>query len=353
MFATRMTSPESTPAVASRWPLIPASFFAMTLGLAETGSAWRLAAARWSLPSWVGEAMELGALLSFLAWGVLFIHKWIWRRASAMEEFRDPVQSSFLALIPESVILLALAALPHQHDVAVALFWLGSAANVLYGAWRLSSQWRENREAAHNQPPMFLTFTASVLVNALAAGLLGYEIYGWALLGIGGLSWLIVDSVIAHQLFTGQLPTRSRNFMGIYMAPPVVALVAYQVLAGDGAALPVVAALGGYALFLSGALLMAWRWLAAQAFAPGYWAYTFGLATLAQGLILMAGRVASPALTLLAALVFAASLALTAGVALGTLLLLRQGRYFPAPMPAATISATLASVKPPPAVSKT
>lgn len=35
-------------------PIAPASFFAMTLGLAETGNAWRNAAEIWNLPASVG-----------------------------------------------------------------------------------------------------------------------------------------------------------------------------------------------------------------------------------------------------------------------------------------------------------
>jgi type IV secretory pathway TrbD component len=39
-------------------------------------------------------------------------------------------------------------------------------------------------------PPLFLPYTASVLVNALAAGVFGYVDYGWMLFGVGAISWL-------------------------------------------------------------------------------------------------------------------------------------------------------------------
>jgi tellurite resistance protein len=312
--------------------LLPASFFALTLGLAETGNAWRFAHKLWSLPPLAGEVLQTLAILSFIVFTGLYVHKWMAHRAAAVAETRDPVQSAFLALIPESVILIALALQPYPLDVARPLFWLGSAANLLYGAWRLAAHWTSQRDAAQVVPPLFLPYTASVLVNALAAGVFGYVDYGWMLFGAGAISWIVLDSAITHQLMTGGLAEKSRNFMGIYSAPPVVALVAYQVLAGADASSAITFALAGYALLVFAGMAFAARWLARQDFAPGYWAYTFGLATLAQGLMLMAGR--GRVLEAAAATAFAATLLLVLYVAAGSLRLLARDAYFP-PAPAA------------------
>jgi tellurite resistance protein len=320
-------------------PLLPASFFALTLGLAETGNAWRFAVRLWNLPALAGELLQAAAVLSFLLFAVLYLHKWLARRQAAAAELRDPVQSAFLALIPESLILMALAAQPYWLPGAVPLFWAGSAANLAYGAWRLAAAWSAQRDAAQIVPPLYLPYTASILVNALAAGVFGYVDYGWMLFGAGAISWLVLDSSITGQLMRGGLAQGSRNFMGIYSAPPVVALVAYQVLAGPDASYAVTCVLAGYALFVFAGLALATGWLRQQPFAPGYWAYTFGVATLAQGLMLMAphGRhglddAASP-LDLLAGVAFVATLLLVLYVTLASLRLLAQGRYFPQPAP--------------------
>ena len=322
--------------------LLPASFFALTLGLAETGNAWRFAHNLWSLPPMAGELLQALAILSFVVFIALYAQKWLFHRAAALAETRDPVQSAFLALIPESLVLIALALQPYSINLATPVFWIGSAANLLYGAWRLAAHWSQERSAAQVVPPLFLPYTASVLVNALAAGVFGYTDYGWMLFGIGAISWLILDSAITHQLMTGGLADKTRNFMGIYSAPPVVALVAYQVLAGPDASLAVTYALAGYALFVFAGMAFASRWLAQQDFAPGYWAYTFGLATLGQGLMLLAAHSRNGVIEALAGAVFAATLLLVLYVAIGSLRLLARGSYFPAAplkMPA-TIGAT-------------
>jgi tellurite resistance protein len=310
--------------------ILPASFFALTLGLAETGNAWRFAHHLWALPPLAGEMLQALAILSFLLFSALYAHKWLAHRSAAITETRDPVQSAFLALIPESLILVALALQPYALDIARPLFWIGSTANIAYGAWRLAAHWSSQRDAAQIVPPLYLPYTASILVNALAAGSFGYTDYGWMLFGAGGISWLILDSTITHQLMTGGLADKTRNFMGIYSAPPVVALVAYQVLSGAGANAAITYALAGYALFVFAGLALAMPWLARQDFAPGYWAYTFGLATLGQGLMLMAEQHRSPVLEAVAGVVFAATLVLVLYVAWGSLRLLARGAYFPA-----------------------
>jgi tellurite resistance protein len=313
----------------NKLPIAPASFFAMTLGLAETGNAWRNASSLWNLPSFIGEILEGLAVISFLWWLLLYCNKWIQHRKLAVNEFNDPVQSSFLALIPESILLMAITFHIYSHSFAIALFWTGSILNLLYGAYKFSDLWTQSRQAEHTTPSMFLTFTASILVNALAAGLLGYTNYGYALLGIGTITWLIVDSVITQQLTVGGLNTKTRNFMGIYMAPAVIVFVAYQVLAGQTLSIPIVYALMGYALFVFVAITFALKWLKQQAFAPGYWAYTFGIATLSQGLSVFALKSSDFTVSILAAIIFCLMNMVVLGVAVGSVKLMIKGNYFP------------------------
>jgi tellurite resistance protein len=241
-------------------PNAPASFFAMTLGLAETGNAWRNANSLWKVPYFIGETLELLAVLSFMYWLALYINKWIEHRDSAIKELNDPVQSSFLALIPESVILMALAVHIYSTTIAISLFWIGSLLNLIYGAYRLSRLWTKPRETEQTTPSLFLTFTASIMVNALVAGVLGYNHYGFVLLGIGTISWLTMDSVITQQLIVGGLAVKSRNFMGIYMAPSVILFVVYQALAADHLNIPIAYGLMGYAMFIFIAITLAYFW---------------------------------------------------------------------------------------------
>jgi tellurite resistance protein len=309
-------------------PIAPASFFAMTLGLAETGNALRFAHDVWNVPHLFGEILEFLAVLSFLWWGLLYVNKWLNHRSVALHEWREPVQASFIALVPESFILLALAFFPYQTTLAHVLFWVGSTTNLAYAAIRLAGMWTAPRKNEQVTPSLFLTYTASVLVNSLVAGLFGYKEYGWMVFGIGAISWLLLDSVLLQQLITGGLDAKTRNFMGIYMAPAAIVLVAYQVLSGNSSDF-MTYALAGYALFLTISLAFSYKWLRQQVFAPGYWAYTFGVATVAQGFLLMVREQHSPVFEVVTGIILLASLLLTLVVVVGTVYLFSNRKYYP------------------------
>ncbi len=276
-----------------------------------------------------GEVLELLALLSFLWWGLLLVNKWITNRSAALTELRDPVQASFLALVPESILLMAIAVDPYSSVVTTVLFWIGSISNLAYALYRFAHMWMSQRTPDQTTPSLFLTYTASVLVNALVAGLLGYREYGWMIFGVGTISWLILDSVLLQQLMTGGLAERTRNFMGIYMAPGAIVLVAYQVLSDSASQSMITYALAGYSLFLTLSLAISLGWLRKQPFAAGYWAYTFGVATVAQGLLIMAREQHAFIFQTVTAVVLAASLLLTLLVAIASIRLFALRRYYP------------------------
>ncbi|MFZ0599646.1 MAG: hypothetical protein WAM46_21845, partial [Flavobacterium sp.] len=138
---TDKTIPEEIHKQKITLPIAPASFFAMTLGLAETGNAWRNATTLWNLPSYIGETFEALSVISFLWWLTLYCNKWIQHRKLAISEFNDPVQSSFLALIPESIILMAITVHIYNLPISISLFWTGSVLNLIYGAYKLSGLW--------------------------------------------------------------------------------------------------------------------------------------------------------------------------------------------------------------------
>lgn len=310
-------------------PLAPLSFFAMTLGFAETGNAWRWATEALQFNELPGEILELLALLSCVWWLFLYINKWFSYRTHAINELRDPIQASFLALLPESLLLSALALAPYASGPAVIIFWIGSILNLSYAGFRLSRFWIVDRTEENITPSMHLVYTASVLVNALAAAHFGYMKFSWALFGIGAISWIILDSVLSHRLFISGLEPRFRNFMGIYMAPSAVAFVAYQEVAKDDLNLMVVYGLLGYAVFTAITIVLAVRWLREQPFAPGYWAYTFGFSTLTQGFLMLYRTEPSPWVyyTSIGLLLFSSLLLLY--VVAGTISLMVQRKYYP------------------------
>jgi tellurite resistance protein len=145
------------------------------------------------------------------------------------------------------------------------------------------------------------------------------------------LSWLALESVILHRLYTQEpLPPALRPTLGIMLAPPAVGGVAYlAVYRGP----PDLAAhlLFGYGLLLALFLLRLLPWIRQQPFAASYWAFGFGVAALPLGALRMIERGDDGPVAQLAAPLFVGANLVIALLALGTLRLLLQRRLLRAP----------------------
>lgn len=261
-------------------PIVPASFFGIVLGLAGLGSSWRAAHRLWSLPSEIGEALMLAAVLGWALLLILYGAKWVMAREHALREADDPIQCCFLGLIGVSTSLIALAALPYSHLVAGALFAVGALLTLGFAVWRTGGLWRGGRDHAATTPVLYLPTVAGAFVTAIAAGALGLHEWGQLAFGAGAFSWLAIESVLLHRLYTlGPLPEALRPTLGIQLAPPAVGTLAYLAVTDGPPGLPAHALLG-YGLLQALVLLRLLPWVARQPFAPSYWAFSFGVTAL-------------------------------------------------------------------------
>ena len=117
-----------------------------------------------------------------------------------------------------------------------------------------------------------------MLASALAS--LGSPDAGQLAFGAALFSWLAIESVLLHRLYTlPEMPAPLRPTLGIQIAPPAVGAVAYLNV-GGGQPDFVAHALIGYGLLQLLILAKLWPWLRAAGPSPGWWAFSFGLAAL-------------------------------------------------------------------------
>ncbi|MEO8005362.1 MAG: dicarboxylate transporter/tellurite-resistance protein TehA [Betaproteobacteria bacterium] len=309
---------------------VPASYFGMILGLVGLGSDWRYANTLWILPAVVGEAIMLISGVLWLVLMLLYISKWLWHREDAIAELKHPIQCCFIGLVPVSTVLVSLALQPHARSVALVLFFVGAIGTLLFSVWRHGGLWRGGRDPASTTPVLYLPSVAGNFVVAIALGAFGWTEWGVLFFGAGLLAWLALESVILYRLFTAEpLAVPLRPTLGIQLAPPAVGLVAYlSVTNGDPGVVAQV--LLGYALLQALILIRLLPWIRAQSFSAGYWAFTFGVSALALGAERMVDRgVIGPANEMAPILFIIANIVIGV-VTLGSIILLAQGRLFPA-----------------------
>lgn len=306
-------------------PLPPASFFGMPLGTIGLGLAWRSATRLWPVPPAVAEVILAAGVLMWAVLAVFYAAKWAWARAEALTELEHPVQCCFVGLGPVTTSLAALAAMPYSRTVTVALFAVGAAGTLAFALFRTGRLWMGGREVAATTAVLYLPAVAGGFVIATAASLLGWREWGQLAFGAGMFSWLAIESVLLHRLYTGPpLPAPLRPTLGIQLAPPSVGVLAYLNV-GGGRPDIFAQALVGYALLQVLLLLRLARWIRAQPFAPSYWAFSLGAAALAGACVRLAAA-GAPVERTLAVPVFIAVNVLFAWLAIRTADLLARGR---------------------------
>jgi tellurite resistance protein len=320
-------------------PAVPAAFFGIVLGLVGLGGCWRLATKLWGLPAGIGEAVMLLATVVWAVLLVLYLAKWIWLRPDALTEFRHPVLCCFIGLVPVSTALVALALLPYSRRASVVLATIGIVGQLCFAIYRSGRLWMGGRDPATTTPVLYLPTVAGSFVSAIVLSAFGHPGWGMPFFGAGMLSWLSIESVLIHRLYTlPELPAPLRPTLGIQLAPPTVGCAAYLSLTSGP---PDLFAQGllGYGVLQALLLIRLVPWIAKQPFSAPYWAFTFGVAAIAQSTLRFVERGAPGPIATAAPYVLALATAVIGGIALGTVWLLLRGRLLPpaaVPAPPAT-----------------
>jgi tellurite resistance protein len=305
-------------------PSVPASWFGMVLGLAGLGSAWRAAHRVWALPVLWGEMLMLVASAVWAALIIGYGAKWLVASNEALAELEHPVQCCFVGLVGVSTSLIALAAIPYSSSVAETLFVAGALLTFAFALWRTGLLWHGERDAGMTTPVLYLPLVAGAFVTATVAAALGWSDWGQLAFGAGLFSWLAIESVLLHRLYTGvPLPPVLRPVLGIQLAPPTVGAVAYLSVSG-GAPDMLAHALVGYGLLQALLLVRMLPWIMEQPFAPSYWAFTFGATALATASLRMIEKGEVGAVASLAPYLFTVANLIIGLIAIGTLRLLAR-----------------------------
>ncbi|MBC7808751.1 MAG: dicarboxylate transporter/tellurite-resistance protein TehA [Akkermansiaceae bacterium] len=307
-------------------PLVPASFFGMVLGLLGLGGAWRAAHRVWVMPAWIGEFLMVSGTLVFAVLIVLFGAKWLVAREAALREANDPVQCCFLGLVGVTTSLVAVAAFPYSRPTATYLFAAGTSFTLWFALWRTGRLWQGGRDPGATTPVPYLPAVAGTFVTAIAASALGYSDWGRLAFGAGVFSWLAIESVLLHRLYTGPvLPAALRPTLGIQLAPPMVGAVAYLSVTVGPPGL-VAYALLGYGLLQALLLLRLLPWIGRQSFSPSYWSFSFGATALATAPLRTIERGDNGPPAVIAVPCFVAANLVLAALAVGTLNLAARRR---------------------------
>lgn len=318
-------------ATAGPWLMhVPVPLFAVVMGVTGLGIAWRKAAHVLHAPAAVGEGILALAGVLFVAIAALYAAKALRFPKAVAHEFGHPVRANFFPAVSIGMLLLSIAALPHAHGLAVALWALGAAIHLTLTVTLLKRWILRDVELVHSNPAWFIPIVGNIIVP-LTGVQLGQVEVSWFFFSVGLVFWLVLLTVMIYRIiFHAPLPVKLLPTLFILLAPPSVGYLSYMGLAGGEAA-----ALDGFARVLVYIALFKALLLLAMAptflkvpFAVSWWAFTFPSAALAAATIDYAARTGSPALAAVAWALLAAATAIIATVFVRTLRALVGGHLF-------------------------
>jgi len=272
----------------------PISFFAVVMGLAGLTIAWEKAQVSFGLGQ--DFAMPLLILTAgvFAVLLTLYLVKIIRFRTAVAAELGHPIHLNFFPTISISLILLAIASLPHWPGAAGVLWVLGTSLHLLLtlyvmGVW----MHHEHFEIHHLNPAWFIPVVGNVLVP-IAGVQLGFVELSWFFFSVGILFWLILFVIIMYRtLFHSPVAERLMPTFFILIAPPAVGFLAYVQLSGGVDAFARILFYSG--LFLTLLLATQAKRFLRLPFYLSWWAYSFPLAAMTLATLAMYQHTGVPA----------------------------------------------------------
>jgi tellurite resistance protein len=312
-----------------KFPIVPASFFGIVLGIAGLGNGWRVAHRVWHLPLLVGEALLVLATIIWAILIVLYSAKWYYARAEAVAETKDPVQSCFVGLAGLTSMVIAGALLPYSRTTALILFVVGFAYTIGFAVWLTGALWEGGLNIAHITAALYLPVVGGSFVAAAVAAALGYSEWGELAFGAGAFTWVAIDAVLLLRLYTADSTAAMiRPTIGIQLAPPTVGALAYINLT-SGPPDMFIHCMLAYGLMQSVVLLRLLPWIRVQPFSAAYWGFTFGISSLLTAPLRLIERGESGPLAMLAPYLFIGGNLIIVLMAVATVRLLVQGKLLP------------------------
>ena len=289
----------------------PVALFSSVMGIGGASLAWRRAARVWDLPEWPSLLFLALATAAFAVVGTFYVVKWVRHSSAARAELRHPVRLAFVPTITIAILVLATASATVAPGPATVLWWLGAVGHLGATVLVLSAWFgRADVLAGHVTPAWFIPVVGNV-VTPLAAPAVGSVELGWFSFGVGLVFWVALLPLLMQRVLTHEqpLPEKLLPTLAIFIAPPAVAMLAWESLTGASAD-PVSRILYAAAMFFVILVVAQVGRLHRIPFAAPYWAYTFPLAAATVAALAMADAAGATAYHLVAGALLALTTAL-------------------------------------------
>ncbi|WP_115072618.1 dicarboxylate transporter/tellurite-resistance protein TehA [Canicola haemoglobinophilus] len=269
---------------------MPTGHFSMSLGLGGLTLAWRQAEMLFPYASLVEQDLTILSVGSWALFILLYLYKILKYYEQVQQELSDPIRVCILALIPLSSMVIGAILYKNYALVGKSLILLSVAGQTIFSVIYIGGFLKGktfNEEAI--QPTFYLPTIAVNFTSGACLALIGLVDLAYVYLGTGFLSWIFFEPLMLQRLRLNEFYAPLRPTLGIVLAPAFVGSSAY--LAINGGELDLwVKLLWGYGLLQLFFMLRLLPWIAEKGFTLSFWAFSFGLAAIANDAIVFINK---------------------------------------------------------------
>lgn len=260
---------------------ITTGFFAMPLGLGALALAWLNAKGIFIYAEQVGNII---AVISVVFWVVLivsYIYRVIFCFEQIKAEFCHPVQCNLFSLVTMTTMMTGDMFYLWGFSLGKPIIFLGVGIHLLFLIFVIGRLWKgtqflpDTLHPVHYLPPIAASFTMGS-----SFGLIGLQDIGSLFFGVGIFSWLAHEPIMLQRMRLSPLFPIARPSLGIIFAPSFVGAAAYLAIGGEADLF--FKMLLGYGFVQFCFVLRNIGWIAENGFSMGFWAFSFGLSSMAR-----------------------------------------------------------------------
>lgn len=298
----------------ARAAALPATLFAIPMGLSGLAGAWGRATVALGWPAGVSDILMVVAAFALLVVSALYAGKLLLSPGAVRDEWCDPVRANLIPGLTISLMLIGTWSAAFAPTIGEATWLAGAVGHLCLAVMIVRNWFVENFQITQVNPSMFVP-VAALAVAPVGGVAFGYIEMSWFFLSVAAVFWLILLPVVFNRiLFHDPLPAEFVPTLFVLIAPPALVCSAYfelndMVLDGWGRALLFVA------LFLSLLLAAMARTFLRVPFSLAWWAYTFPTAALASACLIYHTLNPNPFTFALAAIVLGLATLIVAAVA--------------------------------------
>nr|RFO85125.1 dicarboxylate transporter/tellurite-resistance protein TehA [Haemophilus influenzae] len=280
-FAHIFQNKDHTMNITKPFPL-PTGYFGIPLGLAALSLAWFHLENLFPAARMVSDVLGIVASAVWILFILMYAYKLRYYFEEVRAEYHSPVRFSFIALIPITTMLVGDILYRWNPLIAEVLIWIGTIGQLLFSTLRVSELWQGGVfEQKSTHPSFYLPAVAANFTSASSLALLGYHDLAYLFFGAGMIAWIFFEPVLLQHLRISSLEPQFRATIGIVLAPAFVCVSAYLSI-NHGKVDTLAKILWGYGFLQLFFLLRLFPWIVEKGLNIGLWAFSFGLASMAN-----------------------------------------------------------------------